>query len=142
MRLILALTILALTACSSQKEIATEPAVQNTEEAKKVRVEPDFERTTDAFTIYDAHIEGRRLHLSVSYSGGCKDHVFELFTDGFIMKSLPPKQRFYLRHYAHKDACEALVEQDLVFDLDGLVSAGNSLVILLDGYKADLRVDY
>jgi hypothetical protein len=130
-------------ACNSQKDVvtsATEKQVQPL--AKKVVVERDYDKKTDAYQIRSAEVVQQQLHIEVSYSGGCEGHVFELFTDGLLMKSLPPKQNFFLKHYANKDACEELFTETLVFDLTGTASQGNSLIVLLKQYDGELLMDF
>lgn len=147
MRTLCIFMILAATACSKQKEVVTQVTDTVTEKkeqplAKQVIVEQEFDRQTDAFLIKSAEVVGQQLHIDVSYSGGCEGHVFELFTDGFLMKSLPPRQSFFLKHYANKDACKALIDETVVFDLTGTASQGNTLVLLLEKYDGDLRMDF
>lgn len=139
--------ILAATACSTQKNSITQVSESTSKKkeqplAKKVIVEREFERKTDVYLIKSAEVIGQQLHIDVSYSGGCEGHVFELFTDGFLMKSLPPKQSFFLKHYANKDACEGVIEETIVFDLSGTASQGNTLVLLLEKYKGELRMNF
>jgi len=143
MRVLTLLFVLAALSCSNQKEVTsntTEKKVQPL--AKKVVVERDYDKKTDAFQIQSADVVEQQLHIEVSYSGGCEGHVFELFTDGLLMKSLPPKQNFFLKHYANKDACEQLIKETLVFDLTGSASPGNTLMILLQQYDGELRMDF
>ena len=143
MRTIIIAFIVLSTACTNKKELITETPDKSLQPlAKKVIVDQKYDRSTDAFQIIDAEVVGQQLHINVSYSGGCEGHVFELFTDGHLMKSLPPKQTFFLKHYAHDDACEALVEEKLFFDLEGTASQGNTLILLLQQYDGALRMDF
>ncbi|NNC82752.1 MAG: hypothetical protein HKN79_04175 [Flavobacteriales bacterium] len=134
--------LIALSISCGNSKVVTTDVQDRPLDAKKVVTEMGYEQKTDPYTIQSAEVKGTFLHLQVEYSGGCEGHTFELFTDGLIMKSLPPKQRFYLRHYAHDDTCESMIQEDIVFDLDGIVSEGNSLVIILEGYKGDLRMNF
>lgn len=71
-------------------------------------------------TISAMRIEGDMLRLTVTHSGGCKDHTYQLYTSGAVMKSYPPQMTLHLAHNAHGDACRALITQDLTFDLSPL----------------------
>ena len=133
--------LVLLLGCGGSKEMA-ETKKDMPKNPKKVVVQMGFDRKTDDFSITDASISGTLLSIEVEYAGGCKDHTFELFTDGSIMKSLPPKQSFFLRHYANEESCEALIQEKLLFDLTGSTTSGNSLIILLEGFKGDLRMDF
>ncbi|NND93288.1 MAG: hypothetical protein HKN45_00365 [Flavobacteriales bacterium] len=141
MRLFIITVIITLFGCGPSTEVIETPKTTSLDK-KPVRVEMGFEEKTDPFLIESAKTEGTDLYLTVSYSGGCEGHVFELFTDGTIMKSLPPKQRFFLRHYANGDKCETQIKEEVVFDMKGTTNSGNSLILLLDKYKGDLRMDF
>ena len=141
MKTLLTGILVLLLGCGGGKELA-ESSKKMPQKPKKVVVEMGFDRKTDDFTITGASVTGTILSVDVQYSGGCKDHAFELFTDGSIMKSLPPKQSFFLRHYANEESCEALIQEKLLFDLSGSTTQGNSLIILLEGFKGDLKMDF
>ena len=116
---------------------AAEKAVEQAVEQPIVKM--GYEASTDPFTIKTARIEGEMLIIEVSYSGGCKEHDFQLFTDGMLMKSLPPKQTYFLKHAANADFCKKMVHDTLRYDLSG-ISAGNAkeLKIILAGYKEEM----
>ena len=118
---------------------AAEKAVDQAVEQPIVKM--GYEASTDPFTIKTARIEGEVLIIEVSYSGGCKEHDFQLFTDGMLMKSLPPKQTFFLKHASNADFCKKMVHDTLRYDLSG-ISAGNAkeLKIILAGYKEELTL--
>jgi hypothetical protein len=79
----------------------------------------------------------------VTYSGGCADHTFELLTDGMLMKSLPPKQFYFLKHQANGDACEALISETLQFDMSGIDRANaNQLVVILSEYTGNATLTF
>ena len=71
----------------------------------------------DAVTIKNASIEGDLLTLKVAYGGGCKTHRFALYGSGGFMESLPVQTRVFLSHDANGDACEALIQEEIIFDL-------------------------
>ncbi len=143
MRALTVLFVLAALACNNQKEVITTSSDKQVQPlAKKVVIEQDYDKKTDAYQIRSAEVVEQQLHIEVSYSGGCEGHVFELFTDGLLMKSLPPKQNFFLKHYANKDACKKLINETLVFDLTGSASQGNTLIVLLQQYDGELRMDF
>jgi len=139
---ILFIIILGVSLGCGSKQLATDTPISKNLAAKVPIVEMNFSKETDAYTITDAEVDGKTLRISVSYSGGCDEHTFELFTDGLLMKSLPPKQRFFLKHFAHEDGCERVIEQDLAFDLSGTTNAGNTLVLLLQNFDGDLRMEF
>lgn len=71
----------------------------------------------DAAHISKADVEGHYLKLTVSYSGGCKEHDFALFGWSGFAKSDPPQAEVYLSHNANGDMCEAYITDEIMFDL-------------------------
>lgn len=65
--------------------------------------------------------------IRISYGGGCTEHDHYLFMSpaGFEYNDPPPKANLYIQHLAYGDACEALVHEDLTFDLNPIVSLYN-----------------
>ncbi|MBD3290947.1 hypothetical protein GF337_19225 [candidate division KSB1 bacterium] len=72
---------------------------------------------TDTADISKAEVEGRYLTLTVSYSGGCKEHEFALFGWSGFAKSNPPQAEVFLSHNANGDMCEAYLTEEIKFDL-------------------------
>ena len=56
----------------------------------------EFVSTT--FRFKDVKIEGDTLIANIQYTGGCGEHKFEMKKNGFLMKSLPPKQPIQIIH--------------------------------------------
>jgi hypothetical protein len=74
----------------------------------------------DGASIENVRIVGDLIKLTVSYSGGCRRHVFKLFGSTGFMESLPVQARLFLSHDGNGDMCEALIRDELVFDLSSL----------------------
>lgn len=74
----------------------------------------------DPAHIEKAEVFGDVLSLRVSYSGGCREHGFQLIASRQFMESYPLQVSTHLAHDAHGDACEALIVEDLLFDLTPL----------------------
>ena len=62
-------------------------------------------------------IENDTLTLTVSYSGGCAEHVFTLVRDGSFMGSDSVYLIVTLTHDDNDDTCEAYPREGYVFDL-------------------------
>lgn len=75
---------------------------------------------SDPFVILNAQVQGDELQLKVQYSGGCNEHTFALIGPLTIPTGTPTPILSYLHHSANGDACEALINRDLVFDLTPL----------------------
>lgn len=144
MRLLLIFSLLVLSSCHSSKDLGQkeEKTEQVTTGIPAVKTEIGFSRETDPCRIYSLDVSGTVLNIAVEYGGGCREHSFELYTDGVIMKSLPPKQRFFLKHDADSDMCKALIRDTLSFELNGIRPTGTELVVILEDFEKEVRVSF
>ncbi len=71
----------------------------------------------DAFELNEAAITGDTLAVTVSFSGGCRDHQFTLVASGAFMESDPVQLNVALAHNANDDSCEAWITEGYLFDL-------------------------
>ena len=74
----------------------------------------------DAYHIQSVDVQGDVLEFSVSYSGGCEEHEFELHSAAGWTYSNPPGKHIVLIHNANGDTCEAALREDLSFDISQL----------------------
>jgi len=100
----------------------------------------DITNTGAAYNIDSMKISGDILSVFVTYSGGCKEHSFELYSNGMYAKSLPPQLSLCLRHSSNDDACRELINQELKYTISKLKYPGNNTVILKLGAKQ--RITY
>jgi hypothetical protein len=80
----------------------------------------DVNTSGDAFKTDTAFVEKDMLTLRVNYGGGCKDHSFDLVSNGQFTKSIPPQVSLVLKHQANGDQCKNLVYRDLHFNISKL----------------------
>ena len=71
----------------------------------------------DAFELTAAAIAGDTLAVTVSYSGGCRDHQFTLVASASFLESLPVQLEVALAHNANGDSCEAWLTEEYLFSL-------------------------
>lgn len=72
----------------------------------------------DAFDLKAVSINGDTLFVDVTYGGGCQPHDYALFMSPSVFaESLPVQANLYLRHNANGEACKALLQAKLCFDL-------------------------
>jgi len=102
--------------------------------------EVDLVNTGAAYNIDSIKIDDDVLSIFVNYSGGCKEHSFELYSNGMYAKSLPPQLPLSLKHTNNDDSCRELVTQELKFNINKLKYPGKNTVILKVGEKQ--RVSY
>ena len=71
----------------------------------------------DNIVVNNASLVNDLLTLSVSYSGGCKEHIINLFAYTGIMKSIPPQMSLVISHEDNRDMCEAYINGLINFNL-------------------------
>lgn len=71
----------------------------------------------DPITVTDAAIAGDTLLVSVSHGGGCVAHGYGTCWDGLFAESNPVQATLQMSHDANEDPCDAIVMQELSFDL-------------------------
>ncbi len=77
----------------------------------------------DPLTIHAVELNGDCLNLMLSYSGGCKEHEFQLFLTGEDSTGAETAV-LELRHDANNDMCEAALSKELQFNLLSLKEKG------------------
>ena len=122
----------------------TTAANQNNASAdvKAVTVDPkaDMMNTGASYSVDSLAISGDILSVFVNYSGGCKEHSFELLSNGMYAKSMPPQATVCLKHTNNDDACRKLVMQELKFNVSGIkYKGGNGTTVIKLG---DRQVTY
>jgi len=142
--ILFSLSLLALLSCGTKK-IAGDGTGQTIEmktEKKLIATIGKAETNTNPFKITGASIDGNKLIVSISYSGGCKEHTFNLVGSEAISKSLPPLRSIQLIHTGEQDLCKAMIMKTLEFDIKNLAykqEAGSEIVLNLDGWEEPLR---
>ncbi|MES2284928.1 MAG: hypothetical protein V4547_04505 [Bacteroidota bacterium] len=99
------------------------PSPTASSEIKNVIVDSDLDIATigGALTNIDSlAIKGDVLSIFVNYSGGCKDHSFDLYSNGMYAKSLPPKLTLFLKQTDNDDGCRSLINQELKFNISAV----------------------
>ena len=79
-------------------------------------------------------LEGQRLRVTVSHSGGCAAHAYAACWSGLIQETAPPRTTLTLHHDANGDACDAHLSRDVLIDVSDLgFEIGAAAVIEPDG---------
>jgi hypothetical protein len=75
----------------------------------------------DFIKVNSGKKNGDFIELSVSYSGGCKLHNFEIIWDGVVYTNNPCNMNFLLVHNSNNDSCEAYVTETIIINLKELL---------------------
>ena len=71
----------------------------------------------DRFQLSAASITGDTLAVTVSYSGGCRDHQFTLVASASFLESDPVQLEVALAHNANGDPCRGWLTENHLFSL-------------------------
>ena len=137
------LWIFLLSACNKSESVVISPPLLP-ECDTPVIVDADLFDTapSDEFQLLSAVIEGHCLKIVVRYGGGCEEVTFQLIDAAVVMESFPIQRNIRLS-LEDNDPCEALITQELLFDLTPLQVDGNSKVVLnLHGSQESLTYQY
>jgi len=97
---------------------------------------------SDPFTIDAMRIDGNTLFATVTYSGGCAEHKFEVVGSPMIMKTFPPKRSVQIGHDANGDTCRGMVTRILEIDLTELAydpTPGSEIVLMFSGWDEGIN---
>jgi hypothetical protein len=88
----------------------------------------------DPFNLDTFYIFGNYFYASLSYSGGCEEHCFNLGWNEMIMESYPPQTVLDLFHDSKNDMCRAFINDSIkinISDFKKKLSNSNIREILL-----------
>lgn len=122
--------------CEDGEWVCTEEVCQ--EEPPVAICGPDA--PLDPIVITDASIAGDTLMVAVQHGGGCVTHGYGTCWDGSFAESDPVQAWLQLSHEDNDDPCDAIVMQELVFDLtpmrdawiDAYMQASGTIVVHVD----------
>ena len=109
-------------------------------EIPAIRIVRSMPTETDLFQVKGVAIKDNIISIDVQYSGGSKEHTFELFSNQMLMKSLPPKMNIFLQHQANGDLAKALKTETLLFDLTLLNAPPGTTILLMNNYDQGIEL--
>lgn len=120
--LLIALLVLASAGCDVER---LDDGSASIDERRSVIIDWDgpAPHPGDPFKIKSAKFDERVLKLEVSYSGGCEEHTFTLFTSNQIALSMPPQLTGWVVHDGRNDLCEAYISETIELDMYELIDA-------------------
>lgn len=146
MKILLSLVIaFSLMACKTKKNAMTD---SNSIQKDAIQLVAEIGTTKDVSApveISGCKIEGNKMYLSVSYSGGCQEHSFKLIGSPNISKSLPPIRAIQLFHTDNGDSCRELISKIIEVDLTALAykqEDGSVIHLTLEGWEEKLTYTF
>lgn len=137
---IIALAILL--SCKTSKE-ATNSSIPK--DPEMIATIGEFPKSSDPIKIDTVQITGNKMIISVSYSGGCGNHSFQLIGSSQIAKSMPPIRNIKLFHTSENDNCKKLITRNLHFDISALAykkENGSEIYLTIDGMKEKIKYTF
>jgi len=137
----LLILVFLLFGCSGVKK-----TTENNKTESKIKVEEVLKvesfngfQVSKNFKIEESLIQNEILEIRLTYSGGCAQHQFTLYTAQQYQKSLPPKLPLFLMHDTGGDACREIKQETLLFNIEDLKYEGQKTVqfIINQEYKVD-----
>jgi hypothetical protein len=122
---------------NSNKVSSTSAKQSSTSEIKNVIVDQKTDLANLGGTnvnVDSLKIKGDTLSIFVNYGGGCKEHNFELYSNGAYAKSLPPKLTLYLVHTNNNDRCRELIMRELKFNISNIKYTKSLSIKIADKY--------
>ncbi|MEN0046066.1 MAG: META domain-containing protein [Bacteroidota bacterium] len=99
-------------------------------------------RKSDEFDLVDINVLGTCLEARIVYGGGCGGMKIELVGSGGYDESLPPQLSVRLI-MDDNDNCEALVRENVYFDLSDLQYEGaEELLLNIEGWEHAVLVQF
>lgn len=133
--LLLGLVLLVLFTSSCEDEKVTSDCTQ------PIYLKEESAIISDPFQITSAVINGNCLEVEVG-AGGCDGESWEsnLFVFPLVAESLPPQVsvEFSLKD---EELCEAYIRKSFSFDLSGLYSISESVIVNLNGWEELLLLE-
>lgn len=110
---------------------------------KAIESESQYNSQTDEpFIIDTAFIDDQCLFVNIEHGGGCEDLTYILVDRGDVAESYPV-QRWIKLLIEGTDPCDAIVKQNLSFDLTPIQASGEDISTLhLEGWDAPLVHEY
>lgn len=126
----------ASSAAATNEKTDKKPAsVQPEIKSAQVSAEADMVNTGAMYNVDSMRVNNDTLSVFVNYSGGCKEHSFDLYSNGMFAKSMPPQLSLCLKHTSNEDGCRKLIIQELKFNINNLKYPGKNTVVLKLGNK-------
>ena len=133
---LLMLTIVALLASCGNRDKSKNKSGETVTKTAILVDDYDNYRDNASTSIESIALDGNILTISISYSGGCKDHEFSLVGSRMISKSLPPQRGIMLYHNNNGDSCRELKEEQLVFDIKAFeYKPKEEIILTLEGWE-------
>lgn len=136
------ISIAILLSCKTSKEITDTSIPKDPELMATIG---EFPKTSDPIKIDSVQIKGNKMIVSVSYTGGCGNHIFNLIGSSQIAKSMPPIRTVKLFHTSENDNCKKMITRNLHFDISELAykkEAGSEIYLAVEGVNEKIKYTF
>lgn len=106
--------------------------------------EIDISKKDIDFRVLQWAVSGDTLIVEVSYGGGCREHEWNMYFNGAVLKSLPPQAVLQLQHVVKDgpDPCRGMPSETLKFNLATLRPMANGKLVVKWAGDAERSATY
>ncbi len=149
-RMLFLILITGLVASCEKTEIQNEDANKILCEKQIIIDENLFQSAAnDSLTIKNAMVVNDEIQVSVEYVGGCGEQTYQLLTHGRYAESIPVQLQVLLS-FENNDSCNAVIQEDICFDLKELSThyeqsyqdSEGTIIIRLQEYENELSYTF
>ncbi len=118
-------------ACQCQKKSVISATTSEPFTSLELQVDPEmtFPEETN-YKITMAEIKDNFLYVTVGYSGGCKEHTFNMNWNGRYLKSQPMQINLVIMHDNGEDLCEQWITEQFRCDLSTFAENGQKELLI------------
>ncbi len=100
------------------------------------------ETETGNYWLSEVLIAESCLFVQLSHGGSCAEHSYELRWNGALAESMPPQAFLVLWHGDPGDPCDAIIQQNLFFDLGPLLAEPyEQIIVHVSGWEESLLLN-
>lgn len=135
----------ALLACKTKKNAMADEFSISEQEMKITAEIGSTKEVSDPFEIKSCEIKGNTMLMTITYRGGCDNHLFKVLGNPAIMKSLPPIRSVQVFHKDKGDECNDIITKDLIIDIHELAyiqEEGSVIYLTVDGWEDRLTYTF
>ena len=138
--LISALFLLVFTSCKTKKLQQSINETNTKISDVIIDTKAEMNNRGDDYTLDSVKINGDILSAFVHYSGGCKEHVFKLYSNNITTRSIPPQTTLCLKHTSNQDGCRAVISEEVKFSLKKMDNKNGIVLYFGEGKQVNYNV--
>ncbi|MBB78007.1 MAG: hypothetical protein CL844_03275 [Crocinitomicaceae bacterium] len=143
--LFISLFCIVISCATPKKNSDKTTVIEKNQNYRKIKAKIGELNNSDPFDIKNIEMQNNTLLISLSYTGGCGEHSFEMIGSESLLKTNPPKRKVKLIHKNHEDYCKKIINEEIsvfISDLSCTKMKGAETILLLDGWDKEIKYIY